>query len=80
MEERKQTIVKVQLPLASNEENPQALVYNHDRTVEGFLPLSVTLLKGFKPGEAKAYFHATYVHVDGVLKLDLLARSKDRAW
>lgn len=49
-------IVKVQVPLATNTA-PQALVYNEDRTVELFIPIS-NGLKAIMRGRPKVYFYA----------------------
>lgn len=52
-------VVKIQVPLASNEVTPMALVYNQKRDFETFLGLSDDLLEviGDRP---KAYFKARF--------------------
>ena len=52
----KPEIYKVQVPLASNEVPPLALVYNEKRNHEGLFPVTDDLLKIMK-GRHKAFFH-----------------------
>lgn len=50
-------LVKVQVPVASSEEEPNALVYNEDRSLYGFAPIEEPLRKAM--GErTKGYFFA----------------------
>jgi hypothetical protein len=50
-------IVKVQTPLASNEREPLAMIYNKDRSVEAFVPITADIKKLMKD-TPKAFFHA----------------------
>jgi hypothetical protein len=50
-------IVKVQLPLMTDEEVPQALIYNEDRSVQFQVPVTDHILKGMD-GRFKRYFEA----------------------
>ena len=68
------TIVKVQLPLATNEAKPQALIYDQKRTVKMFTPVADVKNKMGK--ESKLYFHAI---VDGD-SLTLLERAPWQSW
>lgn len=60
-------IVKVQLPLSTNLEVPEALIYNQDRSILCQLPVSDDLKKSMG-GAAKQYFFAelrgTILHLD----------------
>lgn len=51
-------IVKIQIPLSTNEKNPLALVYNEDRSFETFIPIGDELL-WWMDGEPKAFFNVT---------------------
>ena len=65
-------IVKVQVPIETNcpkeeIERTGALVYNRERSIEGFLPIDKALLEAMG-GEPKKFFHA---HMEGtILHLD----------
>ncbi len=59
-------IVKVQLPLATNDTTPHALVYNEDRSVLAQVPVSRALEKLMKR-RAKAYFSARIVETQLVV-------------
>lgn len=59
-------ILKVQLPLASTEINPPALVYNEDQSI--YLHLPVENVSARMRGRPKVYFYAT--ERDGDLYLD----------
>lgn len=50
-------IVKVQVPLSTNRPDPQALVYNEDRSALFEVPASDALLKRMA-GSAKQFFFA----------------------
>lgn len=52
-------IVKVQMPLATNEEEPLALVYNKDRSYRVFMRITPELEKAMGD-RAKVYFKAHY--------------------
>ena len=60
---------KVQLPLSSSEESPQALVYNEDRSVMGRIEVTEEVLSLFKPGQVKVYVHGN-MRRDGKLMVD----------
>ena len=51
-------IVKVQVPLSSNEEDPPALVYNKDRSVQHGVPVTWELIDALD-GKPKAFFYAS---------------------
>lgn len=55
----KPMIVKVQLPLSTNEPEPLALVYNENRKYDVFMRITPDLIKVME-GRPKAFFHATY--------------------
>ena len=59
MSERDLMIVKVQLPLSSNEVEPMALVYDENRQFEVFLPVTDGL-KQEMSGLPKKYFYAYF--------------------
>ena len=65
-------IVKLQVPLATNETAPLVLAYNEDRTVVEQFPLTRPILDMMDDGagrtRAKAYFEA-YIDDDGRLVL-----------
>jgi hypothetical protein len=50
-------IVKVQLPLASNEAQPPALVYDEKRSFQAMVPVTKEIKDAMK-GKPKAFFHA----------------------
>lgn len=52
-------IVKVQVPLATNEKKPLALVYNEDRSIQFQMPVSAELLDKME-GRPKAFFRGVY--------------------
>jgi hypothetical protein len=52
-------IVKVQIPLSSNEPEPTALVYDQSRKYEVFMPVTDELKKQMS-GLPKKYFYAYY--------------------
>lgn len=64
------TIVKIQIPLASNEPDPPALVYNEDRSIEQTFPLNRAIVDMLTDSNGKtkpkAYFEA-YLDEDGRL-------------
>ncbi len=55
----KPTIVKVQVPLATNADEPLALVYDENRTFDVYMRITDGLLEVMK-GRPKAFFYATY--------------------
>lgn len=61
-------IVKVQLPIVTNDPNPQALVYDRYRRLCQHMPITKELLAAMG-GEFKRYFCAymegTELHLDG---------------
>lgn len=50
---------KLQVPLASNEKDAPAMVYNEDRTIQFFLPMTDEILNMMN-GRPKAYFNMTF--------------------
>ena len=50
-------IIKVQLPISTNDPNAQALMYNKDRSWEGLYPIDQTVLD-MMHGEFKRFFYA----------------------
>jgi hypothetical protein len=68
------TIVKVQLPLATSEPKPKAMIYNKDRSVHMFT--DVDMVKNKMGKEKKLYFNAI---VDGD-SLTLLERAPWQSW
>ena len=61
-------IVKVQLPLSSNEPEPEALIYNKNRSL--FQTFPVELVAGIMQGRPKAYFNAQWVDGGDLILLD----------
>lgn len=53
-----QTIVKVQLPLGTNEDIPHMLVYNEDRSVEVYTPVQERFAQELREAH-KGFYHAT---------------------
>ena len=73
MTKKENVIVKIQRPIVTNEVNPQALVYNEDRSILLTVPYS-DVEELFEDGELKIYVQ---VHVEngelniaGNLRLD----------
>lgn len=56
-------ILKIQLPISSNEPEPMALVYNKDRSFETFLRVTPAL-ETLMDGQLKAYFRCEYDDTD----------------
>lgn len=55
-------IFKVQLPLETNDENAPALVYNEDKTIITFIPVTEDLLKRMGDGKRpKAFFYGEVI-------------------
>ena len=55
------TIFKVQVPLVTNDPNPQALIYDKKREEDHFVPVTEWLLAQMQ-GQPKLYF---YGYIDG---------------
>lgn len=51
-------IVKVQLPISTNEPTPQMLVYTQDRRVEVMMPVSERMASELKEFPYKGFFQA----------------------
>lgn len=68
-------IVKVQLPLHSNEEKPKALVYTEGHETEFLLDVTDDLLE-MMDGVAKAFFEVDFT--DG--RCNILRRVEDQPW
>lgn len=50
-------IIKIQLPLSSNTDEPEALVYDEKHEIDTFMPISKELLKRMG-GNIKKFFYA----------------------
>jgi hypothetical protein len=50
-------VVKLQVPIASSDPNPQCLVYNEDRSKQWFVPIDANIKRAMK-GRPKAFFPA----------------------
>jgi len=72
----KKNIVKVQVPLASNEDNPPALIYSHDDSIMTSVPVDDELLAKME-GEDKKYFYFRR-HEDG--QIELLNEAGNQDW
>lgn len=68
-------IVKVQLPLYTNEPQPMVLIYNEDRSIEGMVPYDKATKKmlGRKP---KQYYYAIVTGEN----VGLIKRAPDQDW
>lgn len=80
------TIFKVQMPLATNDANPKALVYNASRSSSAFLDIDSALLIAMKD-RPKAYFYGrNYDHatddgcIEQLCELDLSAEAPEQDW
>lgn len=69
---RFKVIIKLQLPLMSTHDEPLALIYNKDRSVEEMLPVTDDVRKLMK-GRYKAFFHAEIVN-------DKIVIDKEAKW
>lgn len=70
-------VVKIQVPIMSNDPEPKCLVYNEDRSfTSNTLPADDPFISALMEGEAKAYFEVRYVGT----KLELLRRMPDQDW
>jgi hypothetical protein len=54
----KQFIIKIQTPLATNEPEPKALMYNERRTFQQMVPINSRIVQ-LMAGQPKRYFNAT---------------------
>jgi hypothetical protein len=70
-------VVKVQLPLASSEKTPMALVYNEDKTLLVTIAVTQELIAKFR-GKLKIYANASYDRESE--KLNLLEVLADQPW
>lgn len=52
-------IVKIQLPMHSTENEPQALIYDQKRKIHTFTPITKELIERMG-NQLKCYFHATF--------------------
>ena len=71
-----ETIVKVQLPLGSNDSVPMALVYSEGRKRMAQVAVSAGLRERMR-GRRKAFFYATYHVANG---WRLLRDAPDQEW
>jgi hypothetical protein len=65
MNSRQSLIVKVQLPITTNQEVPHMFIYNKDRSVELFTPVTERFANELKKFPHKGYYKAVLVK-DGV--------------
>jgi len=71
-------IVKVQISLHTNEEEPQFLIYNEPRSIEVQFPESaVPHMRDALGGRTKGYFRA---YLDARGKLQLVENAPDQSW
>lgn len=71
------TVVKVQLPLSTNDPVPKAMVYDETRSFQKQIPVTSALRK--KMGStAKRFFYATVTGNDGDVEIGAVASW--RAW
>lgn len=68
-------IFKVQMPVVTNDPNAEALLYNKERTIEGFVPITSELLHQMR-GEKKKYFFGDYEKGE----VDLQGQAPDQDW
>ena len=69
-------IVKIQLPVLSTDVQPaDAFVYNEDRSVEFFLPVTGKLVDAMD-GELRAFFE---IYLEGD-QCDILAKVEEQGW
>jgi hypothetical protein len=69
-------IVKIQIPLITNGQDPQALIYNQYRDIRVEVPVG-QVLPLFDKGEFKIYHHAT---LDNLNWLVIGNRAPDQSW
>ena len=69
-------IVKVQVPLASSEADPPALIYSHDDTIMLEVPCDDEILAKMD-GEDKKYF---YYRLDNKGNIELLNEAGEQDW
>ncbi len=73
-------IFKIQLPLATNDPQPKALVYNADRSIESMWPITQDLLN-VMAGEVKRFFYCTVTAWDDTSDdVDLVADAPWQDW
>jgi hypothetical protein len=65
----KQQIFKVQVPIATNEPEPQALIYNEDRSKEFWMPLTQQILD-FMDGEFKKFVYGSVDYKHNTFTID----------
>lgn len=70
-------IFKVQIPIVSNVIEPDALVYNEDRSILEEVPVTMELQELFPPGVAKIYVKGTYNQKG---EIDLQEVVEDQPW
>lgn len=73
----KKQIVKIQIPLSYNHDEPMALIYNKSRSVETLMPIDEALMTAMD-GDFKAFFEAILPEKRGHVRL--LKRVKDPGW
>lgn len=70
-------IVKIQLPLVTNEPEPVALVYNKDRSFTTQIPIGEEAKKVFGD-DPKQFWKVNLDHE--TKEVDLIKRVRDRKW
>lgn len=69
-------IVKVQVPISTNEEVPQALIYNRDRSIQVMIPVTPELVEKMGASRLKTYHRSEFI--DGHLIIH--ERVADQNW
>lgn len=71
-------IVKVQLPLMSNETDPRALIYNEDRSFETFYPTKG--LSRITNGLPKAFLEVEVAETKDTVQIKFGKLLEDQGW
>jgi len=74
----KKMIVKVQLPLMSNDTEPRALIYNEDRSFETFY--STKGLSKLMKGQPKAFFQVNVTETKDTVQIQFGQLVEDPGW
>lgn len=70
-------VLKIQVPLASNQENPPCLVYDQTRKFRTFVPLTSEIKRLLK-GDPKGYFEAKIQ--PGTGEFEIIKRVSPQQW
>jgi hypothetical protein len=76
---RAKMVVKVQIPIVTNEAVPQVLIYNRARTIEQFFPLTANLRKTLG-NELKSFWRARLIPDPAVPGEKMLSLEKQATW